>query len=260
MERSRSCWVRPSDKEGLRASQAVFHPLPPFLLSFPLCACPRSLSSLVHSPVTLNRGLTFSRGHPWLAVKRSGINVRLEERVERGAWGGRSGVWSVVVNDWHSFWWSADMADSPSLFPPPPSLLSFCSSPCISLSLHSARLPGSSPLPPGAPTPLPSHPLWPYCFTSLHSGFYGCFVLVQTHLPTGWWVPPPVIAAIHYQRRSTSHFSDFGKMVFTLDHFTDSPYNTSSERLRHTRVLEHKVTQSEQKRHITILLCRFAWR
>lgn len=52
-----------------------------------LRACPRSLSSLVHSPVTLNRGLTFSRGHPWLAVKRSGINVRVEERVERGGIG-----------------------------------------------------------------------------------------------------------------------------------------------------------------------------
>lgn len=37
MERSRSCWVRPEDKKGLWASEAVFTP-PPF------CACPLSPS------------------------------------------------------------------------------------------------------------------------------------------------------------------------------------------------------------------------
>lgn len=47
------------------------------------------------------------------------------------------------------------MADSPSLFPLPPPFLSFCSSLSISLSLCSAHLPGSSPLP---PVPPPSFP------------------------------------------------------------------------------------------------------
>jgi len=78
------------------------------------------------------------------------------------------------------------MADSPSLFPPPPPLVSFYSSPSISLSPSSARMLGSSPPLPLTPTALlSSHPLWPYCFTSLHSGFYGCFVLAQTHLTAG---------------------------------------------------------------------------
>lgn len=47
------------------------------------------------------------------------------------------------------------MADSPSLFPPPPPLLSFYSSPSIPPSLSSAHLPGSSPL---LPIPPPSFP------------------------------------------------------------------------------------------------------
>lgn len=130
------------------------------------------------------------------------------------------------------------MADSPSLLPPPPPLLAFCSSLSISLSPSLACLPGSSPLP-------SSHPLWPYCFTSLHSGFYGYFVLVWTHLTAGWWVPPPVIAAIYYQRRSTSHFSDFGKMVFTLDRFSDLPYNISTVAL----------TQAHEHAHTPFRLC-----
>lgn len=72
---------------------------------------------------------------------------------------------------------------------------------------------------------------------------------------------PPVIAAIYYQRRSTSHFSDFGKMVFTLDRFTDSPYNISAERLTQTHARSHnEVTQSERKPHITIIHCRFTRR
>lgn len=113
----------------------------------------------------------------------------------------------------------------PLCFLPSSPLFSFYSSLSISLFRPPACLLGSSPLPPISP-PF----FWPYCFTSLHSVFYGCFVLVQTHLTAGWWVPPPVIAAIYYQRRSTSHISDFGKMVFTLDRFTDSPYNKSSEK------------------------------
>lgn len=73
MESSRSCWVRPSDKKGLWASQAVFTPPPSVPAPAPF--------SLVHSLVTLNSGLTFSRGQPWLAVKRSEINMWVEERV-----------------------------------------------------------------------------------------------------------------------------------------------------------------------------------
>lgn len=57
------------------------------------------------------------------------------------------------------------MADSPSLFPPPPPLLSFYSSPSISLSLSSARLPGSSP-----PPPTPLYP--PFLPSSLALLFY----------------------------------------------------------------------------------------
>lgn len=169
------------------------------------------------------------------------------ELSKSGVWGiGWVGWgWLVVLSDWVSFWWSADMADSPSAFPPPPLLFfSSLSFPSISISCPLAGV-----IPPFllAPTFLSTHPLKPYCFTSLHSGFYGCFVLVQTHLTAGWWVPPPVIAAIYYQRRSTSHFSDFGKMVFTLDHFTDSPYNKSTGKHTQTHVHSHTERRSQEE-------------
>lgn len=238
MERSGSCWVRPSDKKGLRASKAVFTPLP---------LCTFSLSLL--PPVTLNRGLTFSRGHPWLAVKRRGINVREWREWSVGHRVG--GVGLVGVSEWLSEflmecrhgWLTLCLSSTSSLI-----LVFFV---CLSISIF-CPFAGVIPLasyPP--PTFLSSHPLKPYCFTCLHSGFYGCFVLVQTHLTAGWWVPPPVIAAIYYQRRSTSHFSDFGKMVFTLDHFTDLPYNKSTRGSshKHMHTDTHSVTQPERRPH-----------
>lgn len=53
----------------------------------------------------------------------------------------------------------------------------------LSLYLHPAlTCQGSSQLS-SPPTPPHTHLSWPYCFTSLHSGFYGRFVLARTHLP-----------------------------------------------------------------------------
>lgn len=143
------------------------------------------------------------------------------------------------------------MADSPSLslFPPLILLLSVYLS--ISSPLTRVVTPSSHCLPPQSPLPN-LHPLRPHCFTSLHSGFYGYFVLARSHLTAGWWVPPPVIAAIYYRRRSTSHFSDFGKMVFTLDCFTDSPYNTSAAQRTQTRAHSH-TKWHDQRGNITSL-------
>lgn len=106
-------------------------------------------------PVSLNRGLTFSRGHPWLAVKRSGINVWVEQEWREWSMGHRvGGVGLVGGSEWLSgFLMECRHTDSPSVFPPPPLL--FYSSLSFSLSLSSARLPGSSPLPPIPPLSFP---------------------------------------------------------------------------------------------------------
>lgn len=145
MERRGSCWVRPSDKRGLGASKAVFtsHPRSPP----PPVRVPCSLSSLL-SPWT--EDWHSVEDTPGWQLKEVELMCELSKSGEGGAWGtghaGWGGVWSVVASDWVSFWWSADMADSPSAFPPPPLL--FYSSLSISLSLSSAPLLGSSPLPP----------------------------------------------------------------------------------------------------------------
>ena len=185
MERSGSCWVRPSvRREEKKASeQSKQSPPPPFLSL--------SLSSLVRSPVTLNRGLTFSRGHPWLAVKRSGINVWVEGRESGAGAIGWSG-WgrSALVNDWHSFWWSADMADSPSLLSHPPCPLPAPSSPLVPSLSPSISL---SPPPPPPPTLL--------SFPPILSGLIVLHLFIQAFMaassscrpisPPGWWVPSP---------------------------------------------------------------------
>lgn len=202
MEWRRPWWLRHSDK---KASEVTKQCSPTLVLS----TCLPSLSLSPPSFALLSpwtEDWHSAEDTPGWRLKEVELMCEFKRQCTKGGKRG-GGVELVAGCEWHSFWWSADTADSQSFFLLPPALLLFYSSPFISLSLSYAHSLGSYPL---TTTLLSSNPPWPYCFTSLHSGFYGCFVLVQTHLPTGWWVPPPVIVAIYYQHQFTSHFSDFG--------------------------------------------------
>lgn len=151
------------------------------------------------------------------------------------------------------------MADSPSLFPPPPLLLLV-----LSLSVHLSISTFCSLAGVVAPSLLPHAPSFPPILSGLivlHLFIQAFMAASSSHRPIS---PPddgflPQLSRLFIISVDPHHISlTLGRWfshwaALPTRHITNPPH-------KHTHARTHKVTQPERKPHITILHCRFTRR